>query len=45
MLLTSDQSLPRRTDTVGLYIRSIAAYAEGRDVDYLVNNYDWLPTA
>lgn len=43
VLLTSDRSLPRTEEGIGLLIDAIASYAKGLGPDELMNNYDWLP--
>lgn len=43
VLLTSDRSLPRTSEGIGLLVNSVVNYADGRGADELMNNYDWLP--
>ena len=43
VLLTSDRSLPRTTEGIGLLIGSVVAYASEHEPDDLLNNYSWLP--
>ena len=45
VLLTSDRSMPRSSATIGLFVRSIVAYAAGVADDDLMNSYDWLSPA
>lgn len=43
VLLTSDRSLPRTSEGIGLIVSSVVDYAEDRGINDLMNNYDWLP--
>lgn len=43
VLLTSDRSLPRTSEGIGRLVNSVVDYADGRNIDDLMNNYDWLP--
>lgn len=43
VLLTDDRSLPRTREAIGLFIRSIVAFADGRADDEMENSCDFLP--